>query len=73
VIRKNISAKHTNHVTFCQEEIDRILEQNPLNQGNIISLCEAPGTTFKYGLGLLQQKKGINHVVIPRSGIDNPE
>jgi hypothetical protein len=46
---------------------------NAVNQGNIVSLCEAPGTTFKYGLGLLQQKKGINHVIVPKSGIDKPE
>ena len=70
---KNISAKCSIHVTFSEEAIDRILEQHSLNQENIKSLCETLGTTFEYGLGLLQQKKGIDHVVIPKSGIDKPE
>ncbi len=70
---KNISAKYGIHVTFSEEAIDRILELYPQEQENIKSLCENLGTTFEYGLGLLQQKKGVDHVVIPVSGIDNPE
>jgi hypothetical protein len=70
---KNISAKCGIHVTFSEEAIDGIMEQYPLNHENIKSLCETLGTTFEYGLGLLQQKKGIDHVVIPKSGIDKSE
>lgn len=70
---KNISEKCGIHVTFSEEAIDRILEKHPLNHETIKSLCEFLATTFEYGLGLLQQKKGIDHVVIPKSGIDQPE
>jgi len=70
---KNISAKCGIHVTFSEEAIDRILEQHPLSQEIIKSLCETLATAFEYGLGLLQQKKGVDHVVIPASGIDKPE
>jgi ATP-dependent Clp protease ATP-binding subunit ClpX len=70
---KNISAKCGIHVTFSDEAIDRILERQPLNQEVIKSLCETLGTTFEYGLGLLEQKKGVDHVVIPGAGIDRPE
>ncbi|MBW2465858.1 MAG: AAA family ATPase, partial [Deltaproteobacteria bacterium] len=70
---KNISAKCAIHVTFSEEAIDRILELHPLNQETIKSLCETLGTTFEYGLGLLQQKKGVDQIVVPKSGIDNPE
>ena len=70
---KNISAKCGIHVTFSEEAIDRILAQQPLNREIIKSLCETLGTTYEYGLGLLEQKKGIDHVVIPGAGIDNPE
>ncbi|MGB5884270.1 MAG: AAA family ATPase, partial [Desulfobulbales bacterium] len=57
---KNISAKCGIHVTFSDEAIDRILERQPLNQEVIKSLCETLGTTFEYGLGLLEQKKGVD-------------
>ena len=70
---KNISAKCGIHVTFSDEAIDRILQRQPLNQEVIKSLCETLGTTFEYGLGLLEQKKGVDHVVIPGAGIDRPE
>ena len=70
---KNISAKCGIHVTFSEEAIDRILAQQPLNQKIIKSLCETLGTTFEYGLGLLEQKKGVDHIVIPGAGIDQPE
>ena len=70
---KNLSAKCGIHVTFSEEAIDRILSRQSLTQEMIKSLCESLGTTFEYGLGLLEQKKGIDHVVIPGAGIDNPE
>ena len=70
---KNISAKCGIHVTFSEDAIDRILARHPLKQSAIHSLCETLATTFEYGFGLLQQKKGIDQVVIPVSGIDNPE
>ena len=70
---KNISAKCGIHVTFSEEAIDTILEQLPLSHEKIKSLCETMGSTFEYGLGLLQQKKGVDHVVIPRSGIKKPD
>ncbi len=70
---KNLSAKCGIHVTFSEDAIDRILARHPLNQQIIKSLCETLGTTFEYGLGLLEQKKGIDHVVIPGTGIDKPE
>ena len=70
---KKLSKKCGIHVTFSDEAIDRILVQQPLNQEIIKSLCENLGTTFEYGLGLLEKKKGIDHVVIPGAGIDNPE
>ena len=70
---KNISAKCGIHVTFGEEAIDRILARQPLNREIIQSLCENLATTYEYGLGLLEQKKGIDHVVIPGAGIDNPE
>lgn len=70
---KNISAKCGLHVTFSEDAIDRILARHPLKQSAINSLCETFATTFEYGFGLLQQKKGIDQVVIPASGIDNPE
>ncbi|MBW2485074.1 MAG: AAA family ATPase [Deltaproteobacteria bacterium] len=70
---KNLSAKCGIHVTFSEEAIDRIISRQPLTQEMIKSLCESLGTTFEYGLGLLEQKKGIDHVVIPGAGIDNPE
>jgi len=70
---KNISVKCGIHVTFSEEAIDRILARQPLNQEVINSLCETLGTTFEYGLGLLEKKKGLDHVVIPGAGIDQPE
>ena len=70
---KNISAKCGIHVTFSEEAIDRILARQPISREIIKSLCETLASAFEYGLGLLQQKKGIDHVVIPASGIDNPE
>ena len=70
---KNISVKCGIHVTFSEDAIDRILARQPLNQEVIKSLCETLGTTFEYGLGLLEQKKGVDHVVIPGAGIDRPE
>jgi endopeptidase Clp ATP-binding regulatory subunit ClpX len=70
---KNISAKCGIHVTFSEKAIDRILGQQPLNQEAIRSLCDKLGTAFEYGLGLLHQKKGIDHAVIPPEGIDKPE
>jgi len=70
---KNLSAKCGIHVTFSEDAIDRILAQKPLNRQVIKSLCDSLGTTFEYGLGLLEQKKGVDHVVIPGAGIDNPE
>jgi ATP-dependent Clp protease ATP-binding subunit ClpX len=70
---KNISAKCGLHVTFSEDAIDRILARHPLKLSAINSLCETLITTFEYGFGLLQQKKGIDQVVIPASGIDNPE
>jgi endopeptidase Clp ATP-binding regulatory subunit ClpX len=73
ICEKNISAKCGIHVTFSEEAIDRILKRQPLNQDVIKSLCETLGSTFEYGLGLLEQKKGVDHVVIPGAGIDRPE
>ena len=70
---KNISAKCGLHVTFSEDAIDRILARHPLKQSAINLLCETFATTFEYGFGLLQQKKGIDQVVIPASGVDNPE
>jgi ATP-dependent Clp protease ATP-binding subunit ClpX len=70
---KKLSAKCGIHVTFSEEAIDRILALHPLDQEVIKSLCNTLGTTFEYGLGLLEQKKGITHVVIPGVGIDKPE
>jgi endopeptidase Clp ATP-binding regulatory subunit ClpX len=70
---KNISAKCGIHVTFSEDAIDRILARQPLNHEIIKSLCETLGTTFEYGLGLLEQKKGIANVVIPGDGIDRPD
>jgi len=70
---KNLSAKCGIHVTFSEEAVDRILARQPLNSEAIKSLCESLGTTFEYGLGLLEKKKGIDHVVIPGAGIDSPE
>ena len=70
---KNIAAKCGIHVTFSEEAIDRILARQPLNREIIKSLCENLGTTFEYGLGLLEQKKGVDHVVIPGAGIDRPD
>jgi endopeptidase Clp ATP-binding regulatory subunit ClpX len=70
---KNISIKCGIHVTFSEEAIDRILARQPLNQEIIKSLCETLGTAFEYGLGLLEQKKGVDHLVIPAAGIDRPE
>lgn len=70
---KNLSAKFGIHVTFSEEAIDRILARQPLNHDAIKSLCENLGRTFEYGLGLLEQKKGVDHIVIPGAGIDKPE
>jgi len=70
---KKLSEKCGIHVTFSDEATDRILAKQPLNQESIKSLCENLGTTFEYGLGLLEKKKGIDHVVIPGAGIDDPE
>jgi len=70
---KKLSAKCGIHVTFSEEAVDRILARQPLNSEIIKSLCETLGTTFEYGLGLLEQKKGVDHVVIPGAGIDSPE
>jgi ATP-dependent Clp protease ATP-binding subunit ClpX len=70
---KNISAKCSIHVTFSEEAIDRILARQPLSPEIIKLLCETLATAFEYGLGLLQQKKGVDHVVIPATGIDKPE
>ena len=70
---KKLSEKCGIHVTFSDEATDRILAKQPLNQESIKLLCENLGTTFEYGLGLLEKKKGIDHVVIPGAGIDDPE
>ncbi len=70
---KNISAKCGIHVTFSEEAIDRILARQPLNPEAIKSICETLATAFEYGLGLLEKKKGLDHVVIPGVGIDRPE
>jgi endopeptidase Clp ATP-binding regulatory subunit ClpX len=70
---KNISAKCGIHVTFSEDAITTILKRQPLNQEVIKSLCETLATTFEYGLGLLEQKKGVDHIVIPGVGIDSPE
>ena len=70
---KNISAKCGIRVTFSEEAIDRILARQPLNQDGIKTLCDTLGTAFEYGLGLLEQKKGVDHIVIPGAGIDRPE
>jgi endopeptidase Clp ATP-binding regulatory subunit ClpX len=70
---KNISAKCGIHVTFSEDAIDRILARHPLEQQAINALCETLAVAFEYGFGLLQQKKGIDQVIIPASGIDNPE
>ena len=68
-----MSAKCGVHVTFSDEAIDRILAQQPLNHKIIESFCETLGSKFEYGLGLLEQKKGVDQVVIPGLGIDAPE
>ncbi len=70
---KNIAAKCGIHVTFSDDAIDRILARQPLSLDVIKSLCESLGSTFEYGLGLLEQKKGVDHIVIPGVGIDQPE
>ncbi|MGW8287423.1 MAG: AAA family ATPase [Desulfobulbales bacterium] len=70
---KKLSAKCGVHVTFSEEAIDRILARQPLNLEIIQSFCETLGTKFEYGLGLLEQKKGVDHIVIPGIGIDAPE
>ena len=70
---KKLSEKCGIHVTFSDEATDRILAKQSLNQESIKLLCENLGTTFEYGLGLLEKKKGIDHVVIPGAGIDDPE
>jgi endopeptidase Clp ATP-binding regulatory subunit ClpX len=70
---KNISEKCGIHVTFSEEAIDRILARQPLNQEVIKSLCETLNSTLEYGLGLLEQKKGVDHVVLPGACIDQPE
>jgi endopeptidase Clp ATP-binding regulatory subunit ClpX len=70
---KNISTKCGIHVTFSGDAIDRILELHLLDQTLINTLCEFLASTFEYGFGLLQQKKGVDQVVIPANGVDNPE
>jgi len=70
---KNISEKCGIHVTFSEEAIDRILARQPLNQEVIKSLCETLNSALEYGLGLLEQKKGVDHVVLPGACIDQPE
>ncbi len=70
---KNISAKCSVHVTFSEEAIDRILARSPLNSEIIKELCETIGRSLEYGLELLEQKKGVDHIVIPGACIDDPE
>jgi ATP-dependent Clp protease ATP-binding subunit ClpX len=70
---KNISAKCGIRVTFSEEAIDGILEKQPMTEEIIKSLCDRLGTVFEYGLGLLHQKKGVDQVVIPKSGVHMPE
>ena len=70
---KNISEKCGIHVTFSEEAIDRILVRQPLDQEIIKSLCETLDSALEYGLGLLVQKKGVDHVVLPGACIDQPE
>jgi endopeptidase Clp ATP-binding regulatory subunit ClpX len=70
---KNISAKCGIHVTFSEEAIDRILARQPLNEEVIKSLCQTLDSALEYGLGLLEQKKGVDHVVLPGACIDRPE
>ena len=70
---KNISAKCGIHVTFSEDAIERILARHPLSEPAISALCDTLTGAFEYGFGLLQQKKGIDQVVIPASGVDNPE
>jgi hypothetical protein len=70
---KNISAKCGIHVTFSEEAIDRILARSPLNSEIIEEICETLGRSLEYGLELLEQKKGVDHIEIPGACIDDPE
>jgi hypothetical protein len=70
---KNISAKCGIHVSFSEEAIDRILARSPLNSEIIEELCASLSKSLEYGLELLEQKKGVDHIVIPGACIDDPE
>ncbi|MDH5298247.1 MAG: AAA family ATPase [Desulfobulbaceae bacterium] len=60
-------------VSFSEEAIDHILARKPLNREAILSLCEALSAAFEYGLRLLSEKKGMDEVIIPVEGIDEPD
>lgn len=60
-------------VTFNEEAIDRILAKEPRTVENIKAFCATLLNTFEYGLTLMSQKKGTEHIVITGHGIDAPE
>lgn len=60
-------------VSFNEDAIDRILARQPREIETIVELCESLAGTFEYGLRLLSQKKGVDHVIIDAEGIDNPD
>ena len=70
---EKISGKCGLRVSFGEEAIDRILAKQPRNASTIRVFCESLLDVFEYGLRLLSQKKGLNHVVIPAGGVDAPE
>ena len=70
---KEMSAKCGLGVTFSEEAIDRLLDLKPRRPETINQVCKKLTAIFEYGLELLEHKKGVDHVVIPAKGVDEPE
>ena len=60
-------------VTFSEEAIDRFLAKKPRKPDMIRQACENVLSVMEYGLRLLSQKKDVDSVLIPASGVDAPE
>ena len=70
---QTISEKSGVRVVFSEEAIDSMLSREPRSPETINTVCGQVLQAMEYGLRLMAQKRGIEQVVIPQEGIDQPE
>jgi hypothetical protein len=68
-----ISAECDITVSFEEDTIDKILDQESLTIENIDTMCRKLLTALEYGLRLMTHKKHITDVRIPAHGVEKPE